>query len=205
VASFRVRRLTVCDPVLRIACVVQASFMALVRIRIGSRSTAMDGPMTEAFGTAAGGAGRSTTRTCSRWSWRKRRSACPAMLPHGCRGRAAAIPVPARAGLLRPDAAEAGREFLDANDTAAPPMQRPGPPLDRPRRGLVGGGTSASTTWMQCSHQFHTAASCDSHIVEAECGYEDTDASDRDLSGVRWSSAPPGRYASRARDNSARG
>jgi hypothetical protein len=72
VASFRVRRLTVCDPVLRIACVVQASFMALVRIRIGSRSTAMDGPMTEAFGTAAGGAGRSTTRTCSRWSWSSR-------------------------------------------------------------------------------------------------------------------------------------
>jgi hypothetical protein len=29
-------------------------------------------PMTEAFGTAAGGAGRSTIRACSRWSWSSR-------------------------------------------------------------------------------------------------------------------------------------
>jgi hypothetical protein len=73
--------------------------------------------------------------------------------------------------------------------------RRERPPRDRPRRGLVGGGTSASTMWMQCSHQFHTAVSSDSHIVEAECSYEGTDASDRGLSGVRWSSGPPGRYA----------
>ena len=88
-----------------------------------------------------------------------------------------------------------GAAHPKARTTAGPPTARR----------LVGGGTSASTTWMQCSHQFHTAASWDSHIVEAECSYEGTDASHRGLSGVRWSSGPPGRYASRARANSARG